>query len=116
MSAKPVIRKPQIATLICRANRHRPHAQTDRRELGCGPTAITHWRRDDPTFGHTPLAALQQMRRRQKPGTHLAAILRASGFAQLVHAQPFGYRKRHHRSTHQSTSWDRIAKLPPTSM
>ncbi len=21
------------------------------RELGCGPTAITHWRRDDPAFG-----------------------------------------------------------------
>lgn len=45
-----------------------------------------------------PLAALPQPSHRQKARPHLAARLRPSRIAQLFHAQPFGYRKRHHRS------------------
>ena len=59
-----------------------------------------HIARHTKLFGrHTPLAALAQPRHRQKPRPHLAARLRPSRIAQLRHTQPFGYRKRHHRST-----------------
>jgi hypothetical protein len=60
----------------------------------------------------TPLATLAQPRHRQKARPHLAARLRPCRSAQRCHTQPFRYRKRHHRSTPQSTSWDRIAKPP----
>ena len=51
MPAKPVVRKPEIAELICERIATGHTLKQIARELGCDPTAITHWRRDDPAFG-----------------------------------------------------------------